>query len=132
MLTIPPYRSLIDGIVIKVHPWHTNLGVKGQGDHYLEDWFWEIDVENIASPFCSVKGAWAVYVTRSKSPVPLQFNTSCNATVFQLKPGEVPTEILVRDETIEGVTAIWLMIDYNRPDGESMIHCAGLYQYDAA
>jgi len=131
-LIIPRHKSNLSRIEIDVENFPENLAKEGRGDHLLEDWFWQVTVENEGNPFCPEIGFWGVYIVRSKTEQRIAFNvTEENYEVIQMFPGDVPKLLLVDDVTVDNEAGIALTVLFDRPGFGTLERIHGLYQYGA-
>jgi hypothetical protein len=126
---IPECKSNLPLIGISITRLPENLAEKGGGDRLLEDWVWEVTIENGGNPFCPEIRSWGVYIVRSVTEQPINFKNNGHSSVFQLFPGDIPTLLVVDDVTVDRETGIALTVLYERPKVGLMKHHEGLYMY---
>jgi len=132
VIPIPRHKSKLPKIEITIESFNENIAEGCRGEHWLEDWYWEIRIDNYGNEFCPPDCFWGVYVVRSTIDQPIRFNTrGDNYEIIQLLPDDKPKLLMVDDVTADKQTGVALRIIIERPVIGTLEMIHGLHMYNS-
>ncbi len=132
MIDIPPHESLVEGVRIATTLEEHNFAKLEKDKHLLENWHLVVRIYNEAHPFCITRGVWTMVVARST--IERQFTLDCGniAIPCLLLAGDELERIAVTEETMDGITGIWVNTDFTRPNVGALTYYSALHKYEVA